>query len=197
MADLFANLPLGLSALLLMAAGPLTCSGADAPKETPMTQTFRGARVELRRSITLVAPPDRVFPLLCPVREGEWADGWVGRPVFARSGVTEQDGVFATVHPGEEDTIWMITRHDPARHEVEMVYFMPGRQAVRLSMGLQPTGPKASSLWVHYVRTGLSEAGNKMLKDPALNANFEKMMVHWEASLNHFLKTGSCLKERP
>ena len=31
----------------------------------------------------LAAPPERVFPLLCPVRETEWVEGW--DPLFVAS----------------------------------------------------------------------------------------------------------------
>ena len=38
------------------------------------------------------APPDRVFPLLCPVREYDWIDGWECRMVYAETGVAELGG---------------------------------------------------------------------------------------------------------
>ena len=34
----------------------------------------------------LVAPPDAVFPLLCPVRETEWVQGWDPTLVVTASG---------------------------------------------------------------------------------------------------------------
>ena len=39
----------------------------------------------------LCATPARVFPLLCPVREREWADGWLPDLVITSSGVAERD----------------------------------------------------------------------------------------------------------
>ena len=33
-------------------------------------------RVTLSHSQRIEAPPARVFPLICPVRETEWLDGW-------------------------------------------------------------------------------------------------------------------------
>jgi len=32
--------------------------------------------VPRRYAQNIHAPPQAVFPLLCPVREGEWLDGW-------------------------------------------------------------------------------------------------------------------------
>jgi len=36
----------------------------------------------------LLAAPSKVFPLLCPVRETEWADGWLPEVVISVSGVS-------------------------------------------------------------------------------------------------------------
>ena len=39
----------------------------------------------------------KVFPLLCPVREAEWIDGWNPIVVLTQSGYAEQDCVFVTM----------------------------------------------------------------------------------------------------
>ncbi|MCI0541884.1 MAG: hypothetical protein L0Z50_42350, partial [Verrucomicrobiales bacterium] len=44
----------------------------------------------------LAASPAKVFPLLCPVREAEWANGWMPGRVISSSGVAERDCVFLT-----------------------------------------------------------------------------------------------------
>jgi hypothetical protein len=44
---------------------------------------------------TINAPPDAVFPLICPVREAEWLDGWRYTMLFSVSGVVEQGAVFS------------------------------------------------------------------------------------------------------
>ena len=46
------------------------------------------------------ATPDRVFPLLCPVREYEWIPGWECDVLHSVSGVAEEDCVFRTRFPG-------------------------------------------------------------------------------------------------
>lgn len=67
----------------------------------------------------LHAAPSKVFPLLCPVRETEWANGWLPELVISSSGVAERDGTFLT--PDKLGTaIWYITRHEPERWFVEM-----------------------------------------------------------------------------
>jgi hypothetical protein len=83
----------------------------------------------------LHAAPARVFPLLCPVRETEWANRWLPELVISSSGVAERDGIFFT--PEKLGTgIWYITRHEPERWFVEMLKIVPGVTACRLEIQL-------------------------------------------------------------
>src|SRR6266481_7636473 len=67
----------------------LSTSGTDSDmqitKPNRATHTYRQ---------TLRAPPAKVFPLLCPVREAEWAEGWLPELVISSSGIAEGDCVF-------------------------------------------------------------------------------------------------------
>ena len=65
-----------------------------------------------RTSNAFTAPCRRCFPLLCPVREAEWIDGWNPVLILTQSGFAEQDCVFVT-DAKFHDAIWYITRHDP------------------------------------------------------------------------------------
>lgn len=156
-----------------------------------MTTKPLGERVTLERQITIDATPHMIFPLLCPVREGEWLDGWVGKPIFSDSGYAEENGVFATEHAGESDTIWFVTTRDPAAHRIEFIVFIPQLQVVRLHVQVNAVAPGTSTIGVRYIRTGLSDAGNEAVRAAA--AQFDAMMTNWERTMNHFLKTGTML----
>jgi hypothetical protein len=54
--------------------------------------------VRVTRTYTqrLQAPPERVFPLLCPVREADWLERWDPAFVVTASGFVEPDCVFVT-----------------------------------------------------------------------------------------------------
>jgi len=58
--------------------------------------------VRIKRSYTqkLRGKPADVLPLLCPVREREWASGWDPLAVYSMSGFAENDSIFTT---GEEN----------------------------------------------------------------------------------------------
>lgn len=69
------------------------------------------APVRVTRTYTqqLNASPDRVLPLLCPVREADWIEGWEPTEVWSSSGVAEPDCVFTTASD-DGIAIWYITR---------------------------------------------------------------------------------------
>jgi hypothetical protein len=63
----------------------------------------------------LVAPPDEVFPLICPVREADWLDGFEYDWVYSDSGLAEMNAIFTTPKHGQmPPSLWIITHHDPA-----------------------------------------------------------------------------------
>ena len=85
---------------------------------------------------SLVAPPNAVFPLLCPARETDWIQGWDPPLVVSASGVAEPDCVFIT-SAQPSDAIWYITRHEPAAGSVEIIKITPNVTACRLTIQLQ------------------------------------------------------------
>ena len=136
--------------------------------------------------------PEEVFPLLCPVREADWLDGWAYRMVHSVSGVAEKDCVFATPHHGEQETIWQITEHDPVEKRVEFVRLTPGENAVRIGIRLEAKGENETYADISYLYTGLTAAQDAFIQNE-LPAQFQASMEWWERSINHYLKTGEKL----
>ncbi len=66
-------------------------------------------------------PPEMVFPLLCPVREKDWLQGWDYNLIHSDSGLVERDCVFTTPHHSDADTVWIVDHHDPKKMEVGFV----------------------------------------------------------------------------
>jgi len=130
-----------------------------------------------------------VFPLLCPVREAEWANGWDPIRVSSDSGFAEEDCVFTT--PGEPVAIWVVSRFDPDRFFVEMVRVTPGVTACRLTIQLEPTG-NGSAAHVCFRHTSPGPSGDEVVSQ-FTDSNYESFMREWEDELNHFLSTGAKL----
>ena len=139
----------------------------------------------------LCASPAKVFPLLCPVRETEWADGWLPELVISSSGFAERDCVFIT--PDElGKTFWYITRHDPGKFFVEMLKILPGVTACRLSIQLSEEAGGCIAD-ITYIHTSLGPAGDEFVAKFTAE-NYKKHMQAWEKVLNHFLRTGQLLR---
>lgn len=139
----------------------------------------------------LIAPPARVLPLLCPVREAEWLADWRPQFVLSLSGVAETDCVFATPSPAGT-AYWYVTRHDAAAGQVEMVRIVPEHTACRLDIRLAADGDTACTATVTYRLTSLGPAGDDAV-GAYTAAHYAAFMQDWERRLNHWLRTGTCL----
>ena len=159
---------------------------SPGPSAAPVTRTFT-QRIE--------ASPDRVFPLLCPVREAEWLDGWTYRLLRSKSGLAEEGCVFRTVLPGEPETIWIVTRHEPEAGRVDFARVTAGQVATRLAIRVRPAGACESSVEITYEFTPTSPAGERVIARRHSEDAFRKSMEWWERSMNHYLETGVTLRE--
>jgi hypothetical protein len=140
----------------------------------------------------LIAAPAQVFPLLCPVRETEWIEGWDPRVVYSLSGVAEPDCVFQTA-AGNGDVLWYVTRHDPTAGEIEMIRISPGVTACRLNILLRPA-PGGSEARIRYMHTSIGPEGDAFV-EAFTEAHFRKFMRQWETRLNYYLANVRMLRD--
>ena len=158
-----------------------------------INSSFKANHITRSYEQTIHADPDRVFDLLCPVREAAWLDGWDYTLLHSQSGLAEEGCVFLSHQKGEKDTIWMITRRDVQKREIEFVRATPESRIAHLTIAVKEKAANLSTVMITYVMTALSEEGNQFLE--ALNQDhFESGMQFWEASMNHYLETGEKLK---
>lgn len=147
-------------------------------------------RVFSYRQVNL-APPENVFPLLCPVREKEWLDGWEYKMVFSKSGFAEQGCVFSTPFDEKTVTTWYITQYDPADYKIQFVRVTPSTEIVRIDISLEKNAENTSAL-IEYEYTALTESRLNWLLQEAAPA-FTENMRFWEKAINHYLQTGEKL----
>lgn len=158
---------------------------------------FAGKQRTFTFTQTNSASIDKVFPLLCPVRETEWLDGWSARIIYSQSGYIEKNCVFATPHTDGQETIWLVTQYDPQKYLIEFVRLTPGENIVRINIELIAADADATLTTIRYQYTGLSEAQNEFIAS-GLEASFRSAMLWWERAINHFLETGNkLLKTNP
>ncbi len=141
-------------------------------------------RVVRRYRQTIAATPERVFPLLCPVREKEWLPGWESRMLYSVSGVAEPGAVFLT-RDAQGSTYWLITEHQPARR-VAFARFQPDGLVVRCEIDLAPLPEGRSAVTVVYTYTAVEPRGEKALAQLTEEA-WGKLQTFWENSMNQWL----------
>lgn len=139
---------------------------------------------------TVDSTRERVFPLLCPIREREWIPGWTAETVASRSGVAEDGAVFTTPDPATGGRhVWVVSRYLPP-DRVEYVVFRP-RETTRLSLALADDGPGRTRVEVHLEATALDDDAARDLERSA-DAH-ARSLASREAELRHFLRTGALL----
>lgn len=138
----------------------------------------------------LLAPPDKVFPLLCPTREYDWIESWKCRMVHSESGFAELDCIFVTAFPHESEDVWVVSVYAP-NEEIEFVRFN-GRRAIRYSITLTDNGDGTTEADWKQILTGLDEDGNRLVKSLTDEA-YRQRIAGLERRLNHYLLTGEML----
>lgn len=151
---------------------------------------FTARKIKSRFVQQLQAPPAKVFPLLCPVREYEWIEPWQCEILHSESGIAEKNCVFRTSFPGESsDDVWIISHYEPDTR-IEFVR-VNALRTMCLSITLTDNGNDTTSVINEQFLVGLNEEGNQSLDNMADGFSFEMRMG--EAMLNHYLTTGKIL----
>lgn len=138
----------------------------------------------------VAAPPERVFPLLCPVREYEWISDWSCEMVHTESGVAEPDCVFRTQFDGEPMT-WVVTRYEPPSR-IEFTCFVPDRYVMRLEIALAGDADRTRLDWTRRWLS-LGPAGDECLAGREEDEHL-RLMVRLRDALRHHLATGDILR---
>src|SRR5262245_10938344 len=82
---------------------------------TVAAMSFVAVHRTVHRILHAGAEPADVFPLLCPVREREWIDGWDADVLHAESGHAELGCVFVARLAGGHEATYVVTRYEPPR----------------------------------------------------------------------------------
>lgn len=143
---------------------------------------------------TINAAPNVVFPLICPVREAEWLDDWDYKMIYSKSGVAELGAVFTTSFWEGTEQVWIITKHDSIKNEVEFARVVPGLVTSVLNVNILRKDEQSSYVDITYTYTSLTEKGNNFIDNKYTEEFFIENMKEWEDSMNYFLKTGTVLK---
>ncbi len=143
--------------------------------------SFRAKRAVTEYTGELSAPPEKVFPLLCPVREYDWLPDWTSEMIYSESGVAEENCIFRTPHG---PAVWNVDHYEPPKRLAFTV--VSPEQVCRLSITLEPTAAGGAKLHWTRIFTGLNETGNAKINFWTTDRDRALMR-----QLDHFLKTGT------
>jgi hypothetical protein len=129
------------------------------------------------------ARPERVFPLLCPMREHEWIPEWRARMIHSRTGVAEAGAVFAT--PAEcGETLWIVTSFEPPQR-IAFARYQADGVVTLIDIELTPGGSEGSALHVRY-RLTASRDDARAAVQAFSSEHWQRMMQRWQDLLNQY-----------
>ena len=160
---------------------------SDARIQAWATRTNRLKRVTLVPERTIAAPPDKIFPLLCPTREYDWIATWRGELLHSESGGAEHDAIFRTRQAGVEE-IWICTRYEPNR-EIHYVRFAKGL-LTKLEITLIDLGDGTTRVCWLLTASALVEEMTGAVADLAPGGSRIHQLERVLDELEHYLETG-------
>ncbi len=155
--------------------------------------SFEAKRIvrELRQEVSVSAA--EVFPLLCPVREYDWIDGWDCEMIYSKSGVAENNCIFRTHLMDRGEEVWVVSRYDPENFAIEFATFNKSGVVMKLDVSVEEHENRGSTVSFQYTFTGINEEGNNFVEAYTEEKHRERTDFLGK-SLEHYCSTGKLLK---
>ncbi len=142
---------------------------------------------------SLLGNKKEIFPLLCPVREKEWLQGWDYNMIFSDSGYAEKGCVFETNNDFGSYQ-WIITKHNCVNSEIQFV--KTGEDmVVIIDIDLEEKSEKLTYCNIQYTFIPLCDEILVPMYKENSDENFNEHMKKWEDSLNYYLEHNEMLMD--
>lgn len=140
--------------------------------------------------IDLAADPDRVFALMCPVREHEWVEGWRTDMIWSETGFVEDGCIFTTSGSDGAQAVWVTTDHDAPSRRLRMVKVDPGQTVTRLEIAVaaREMSVGGAAVTVSYELTALSPSGRVAVEMHTAASFAARMNESWKPALERQLR---------
>lgn len=123
------------------------------------------------------ASPEKIFPLLCPIRELDWIPGWNCELIYSDSGFAENNCIFTTEFPDRGKGTYVISAYDPKQFIIQFVIFFPGFLVEKLDISIHQKEDSLSVVHWRRTYTGLNDAGNRWVKHFVANMFQQRMQM--------------------
>ncbi|MCP5070202.1 MAG: hypothetical protein GY946_26845 [bacterium] len=157
---------------------------------------FSAGRVICHHQETIACSPERIFPLLCPIEEYKWIDGWDCELVYSESGVVEDRCIFreelsARLFGSAAPATWIVTLDDPEQFRRHFV-ILNDELVRKAEVSIADSGNGTSTVRWTAIATTLNQKGNEGLPD--LEAKLQLMLNMLGSSLRHYCESGKMLR---
>lgn len=142
-------------------------------------------------TIELEADAKTVFPLLCPVKEVDWIDGWedVCTLVYTDSGIAEEACIFETDIPLEGKALWICSDYDAKNTQIEYIKHLFGKAIIKWRMIVRDLPGGRSAIHSVYVATSLGKEGKAYVKSMG-DKGATELLTGLQERVNYYVTHG-------
>ena len=135
-------------------------------KSHRLSKWKNGERFEFQYEMVLPSTADTIFPLLCPILEYDWLNGWKCTMIYSESGVAENNCIFynSTGFPLYKRKTFQVIEYVP-NSKIAFLIFINKVGSIRFSLSLNPLDEKNTIMKCYYIMSGYSKFGNRQLKN--------------------------------
>jgi hypothetical protein len=147
-------------------------------------KSFEAKRKKLVYTDILMATPEDIWPLCCPVGEEKWIFGWDNNTydlIYSESGVNEEGCIFKTNY-GETPSLWTTVKHNKENYEMEFSVVIFDVAVNKYQITLSRNEDNTTTIKSEYTFTAISEKGNQFIE------NLEKILGKSNADRRKALK---------
>ncbi len=152
-------------------------------------KNFEAKKVTRSHTVRILASPEVIFPLLCPVREEEWVPGWAEayELVYSQSGFNEEGCIFRTSYLYDTESLWTCIKYDKENYEIEFLIYIKDLVIRIMNILLSKDADNTTMARFKYTNTAISEKGN-MLVETFTDDQCRDSVSGLGQLINYFLK---------
>ena len=162
-------------------------------------KSFQSKRIVSHHVEKINATPEQIFPLLCPIQEYKWIDGWQCEMVYSDSGAIENNCIFKEEKTSpilfdlSTPTYWMTSLYDPEKYRIQFVLLTGTMAVAKIDAEVQNLGEKLSSIAWTFTITSLNDEANKII-GAATEQKAKLILSVLGQSLKHYCETEELIR---
>jgi hypothetical protein len=165
----------------------------ESDMSEPRTKTARSVF-----PVSINAPVDRVFPLVCPVEEYRWIPGWKCNLVNCPGDRAELGTVFEEIFSApfligsfRGTTTWTVVAHDPESHKIHF-RLDNGISSSVYRVELEDNGEGGTIGTLDFTYKAINRKGNRLIAKN-MEGKLHIMLSMLNAMLQHYCESGEML----